>query len=205
MMSCLLVWGTVWKFEVLFETVRYFWELWDTFGNLEVLLGTLGYFRHFEVLFGYLRYFWELWGTFGNFKVLLRPLIYFWEFWGTFANIEVLLRTLRYTVWNADVLSMLSLTNTEPPDAPGNLNLKEKGSRYVVLEWITPFDGNSPLTQFIIEYQNNSGKIFNLVLVCVRNCYLYTVFFGIRFVTCQTDSLVVGLQNIWFITRWANT
>ncbi|WAR05588.1 DSCAM-like protein [Mya arenaria] len=54
----------------------------------------------------------------------------------------------------------------EPPDAPVNLTLVERGSRHVVLTWARPFDGNSAITEYIIEYQNNSddarGPVRNL-------------------------------------------
>ncbi|XP_053408969.1 cell adhesion molecule DSCAM-like isoform X3 [Mercenaria mercenaria] len=50
------------------------------------------------------------------------------------------------------------LTVLEPPDAPGNLTLIKKGSRYVVLVWTRPFDGNSPLIEYVIEYQNTTGE-----------------------------------------------
>ncbi|XP_052806024.1 LOW QUALITY PROTEIN: cell adhesion molecule DSCAM-like [Mya arenaria] len=58
------------------------------------------------------------------------------------------------------------LTVLEPPDAPVNLTLVERGSRHVVLTWARPFDGNSAITEYIIEYQNNSddarGPVRNL-------------------------------------------
>ncbi|KAH3692732.1 hypothetical protein DPMN_193886 [Dreissena polymorpha] len=56
------------------------------------------------------------------------------------------------------------LTVLEPPDAPGNLTLVERGSRSVVLVWSRPFDGNSPIIEYIIEYQNNSGADRGTVL-----------------------------------------
>lgn len=45
----------------------------------------------------------------------------------------------------------------EPPDFPRNLRVKEKGSRYIKLGWSSSQDGNSPITQYIIEYKTESG------------------------------------------------
>lgn len=50
------------------------------------------------------------------------------------------------------------LTVLEPPDAPSNLTLIKTDSRFVVLVWTRPFDGNSPLIEYIIEYQNTTGE-----------------------------------------------
>ncbi|XP_031783300.1 Down syndrome cell adhesion molecule-like protein Dscam2 isoform X4 [Nasonia vitripennis] len=44
----------------------------------------------------------------------------------------------------------------EPPDFPRNLRVKEKGSRYIKLGWSSSQDGNSPITQYIIEYKTES-------------------------------------------------
>jgi len=46
----------------------------------------------------------------------------------------------------------------EPPDFPRNLHVIEKGSRHINLGWTTSQDGNSPITQYIIEYKTESGK-----------------------------------------------
>nr|XP_050864341.1 cell adhesion molecule Dscam2-like isoform X5 [Vespula vulgaris] len=44
----------------------------------------------------------------------------------------------------------------EPPDFPRNLHVIEKGSRYIKIGWTTSQDGNSPITQYIIEYKTDS-------------------------------------------------
>ncbi|CAK9819274.1 Cell adhesion molecule Dscam2 [Anthophora plagiata] len=44
----------------------------------------------------------------------------------------------------------------EPPDFPRNLHVIEKGSRYINISWTTSQDGNSPITQYIIEYKTDS-------------------------------------------------
>ncbi|XP_043281864.1 Down syndrome cell adhesion molecule-like protein Dscam2 isoform X2 [Venturia canescens] len=43
----------------------------------------------------------------------------------------------------------------EPPDFPRNIHVIAKGSRYIILGWTTSQDGNSPITQYIIEYKTD--------------------------------------------------
>lgn len=50
------------------------------------------------------------------------------------------------------------MLHTEPPDFPRNLHVIEKGSRHINLGWTTSQDGNSPITQYIIEYKTESGE-----------------------------------------------
>ncbi|XP_033302341.1 Down syndrome cell adhesion molecule-like protein Dscam2 isoform X6 [Bombus vosnesenskii] len=45
----------------------------------------------------------------------------------------------------------------EPPDFPRNLHVIEKGSRYINISWTTSQDGNSPITQYIIEYKTDTA------------------------------------------------
>lgn len=51
---------------------------------------------------------------------------------------------------------------TEPPEAPVNLTVVEIKSRSVLLSWSKPFDGHSKLINYIIEYQNITGRIYGL-------------------------------------------
>ncbi|XP_044016307.1 Down syndrome cell adhesion molecule-like protein Dscam2 isoform X2 [Aphidius gifuensis] len=44
----------------------------------------------------------------------------------------------------------------EPPDFPRNIHVLEKESRYIKLGWTSSQDGNSPITQYIIEYKTDS-------------------------------------------------
>ncbi|XP_078048429.1 cell adhesion molecule Dscam2 [Augochlora pura] len=44
----------------------------------------------------------------------------------------------------------------EPPDFPRSLRVVEKGSRYINISWMTSQDGNSPITQYIIQYKTES-------------------------------------------------
>ncbi|XP_015186972.1 PREDICTED: Down syndrome cell adhesion molecule-like protein Dscam2 isoform X7 [Polistes dominula] len=52
--------------------------------------------------------------------------------------------------------STIHLYIQEPPDFPRNLHVMEKGSRYIKIGWTTSQDGNSPITQYIIEYKTDS-------------------------------------------------
>ncbi|XP_071439149.1 cell adhesion molecule Dscam2-like [Hetaerina americana] len=49
--------------------------------------------------------------------------------------------------------SSIQLYIQEPPDFPRNLRVIERGSRSVKLEWILSQDGNSPITQYTVEYK----------------------------------------------------
>ncbi|XP_031846326.1 cell adhesion molecule Dscam2 isoform X2 [Nomia melanderi] len=44
----------------------------------------------------------------------------------------------------------------EPPDFPRSLRVVEKGSRYINISWMTSQDGNSPITQYIVEYKTDT-------------------------------------------------
>uniref|UniRef100_T1JD47 Down syndrome cell adhesion molecule-like protein Dscam2 n=1 Tax=Strigamia maritima TaxID=126957 RepID=T1JD47_STRMM len=41
----------------------------------------------------------------------------------------------------------------EPPDFPQNVSVANVESRDLILEWITPFDGNSRITKYVVQYQ----------------------------------------------------
>lgn len=61
------------------------------------------------------------------------------------------------------------MLNAEPPDFPRNLHVIEKGSRHINLGWTTSQDGNSPITQYIIEYKTESGEYNRDQHVCSRS------------------------------------
>ncbi|GAB6026603.1 Down syndrome cell adhesion molecule-like protein 1, variant 2 [Chamberlinius hualienensis] len=42
------------------------------------------------------------------------------------------------------------------PDAPENVKIAEYFSRNVRLTWVPPFDGGSPITQYMVQYKNGS-------------------------------------------------
>lgn len=64
------------------------------------------------------------------------------------------------STWNDR--KIISILNIEPPDFPRNLHVIEKGSRHINLGWTTSQDGNSPITQYIIEYKTESGKCIHI-------------------------------------------
>lgn len=43
--------------------------------------------------------------------------------------------------------------HTESPDTPSNLEIVEVSSRSVKLSWRRPFDGNSPVLSYVVQYQ----------------------------------------------------
>ena len=61
---------------------------------------------------------------------------------------------------------------TEPPDCPSGPKVQEVESRSIVINWGHPFSGNSPLTNYIIEYreeqpdgrQMDNGKLFKEII-----------------------------------------
>jgi len=75
-------------------------------------------------------------------------------------NVETLERTFKHCehlTLTSDI-SEIVILNAEPPDFPRNLHVIEKGSRHINLGWTTSQDGNSPITQYIIEYKTESGE-----------------------------------------------
>ncbi|KAG8038992.1 hypothetical protein G9C98_003299 [Cotesia typhae] len=58
-------------------------------------------------------------------------------------------------VYGGDEMTM-HLYIQEPPDFPRNIHVLEKGSRHIKLGWTSSQDGNSPITQYIIEYKTDS-------------------------------------------------
>uniref|UniRef100_A0A1A9UEN4 Fibronectin type-III domain-containing protein n=1 Tax=Glossina austeni TaxID=7395 RepID=A0A1A9UEN4_GLOAU len=48
---------------------------------------------------------------------------------------------------------IIYLAVQERPDTPSNLEVFEVGSRTVKLSWRRPFDGNSPVLSYLVQYQ----------------------------------------------------
>lgn len=48
---------------------------------------------------------------------------------------------------------VIYLAVQERPDTPSNLEVFEVGSRTVKLSWRRPFDGNSPVLSYLVQYQ----------------------------------------------------
>lgn len=55
--------------------------------------------------------------------------------------------------------------NLERPEVPSNLETIEVGSRTVKIAWKRPFDGNSPVLSYVVQYQHHkSGYERNTIL-----------------------------------------
>lgn len=46
----------------------------------------------------------------------------------------------------------------EVPEAPYGLKVLDKSGRTVQLSWAAPYDGNSPIKKFLIEYKRAKGN-----------------------------------------------
>lgn len=46
----------------------------------------------------------------------------------------------------------------EVPEAPRALKVLDKSGRLVQLSWSAPYDGNSPIIRYLIEYKVAKGK-----------------------------------------------
>lgn len=46
---------------------------------------------------------------------------------------------------------------SEPPEVPFGVKVLDKSGRSVQLSWSAPYDGNSPLTRYLIEYKISKG------------------------------------------------
>lgn len=47
---------------------------------------------------------------------------------------------------------------SEVPEAPYGLKVLDKSGRTVQLSWAAPYDGNSPIKKFLIEYKRAKGN-----------------------------------------------
>lgn len=53
---------------------------------------------------------------------------------------------------------MFGWTFAEVPEAPYGLKVLDKSGRTVQLSWAAPYDGNSPIKKFLIEYKRAKGN-----------------------------------------------
>ena len=56
---------------------------------------------------------------------------------------------------------MFNFAFAEPPEVPFGVKVLDKSGRSVQLSWSAPYDGNSPLTRYLIEYKISKGKFKN--------------------------------------------
>lgn len=55
------------------------------------------------------------------------------------------------------MLTLVPLPVTEVPEAPYGLKVLDKSGRSVQLSWAAPYDGNSPIKKYLIEYKPAKG------------------------------------------------
>lgn len=57
----------------------------------------------------------------------------------------------------------------EPPEVPFGVKVLDKSGRSVQLSWSAPYDGNSPLTRYLIEYKISKGlDHFEFLLIVIK-------------------------------------
>lgn len=56
------------------------------------------------------------------------------------------------------VIIILNLIILETPEVPFGVKVLDKSGRSVQLSWSAPYDGNSPLTRYLIEYKISKGQ-----------------------------------------------
>jgi hypothetical protein len=67
--------------------------------------------------------------------------------------------------WRCDVLILANcFCCPEVPEVPYGLRVLDKSGRSVQLSWAAPYDGNSPIKRYLIEYKISRGE-------CV--CYVW--------------------------------
>ena len=68
---------------------------------------------------------------------------------------------------------------TEVPETPSGLKVLDKSGRVVQLQWTAPYDGNAPITRYLIEYKLIKGKLFLfyslMLLIVLFNMFQFEV------------------------------
>ncbi|OTF82035.1 hypothetical protein BLA29_011415, partial [Euroglyphus maynei] len=65
-----------------------------------------------------------------------------------------------------------TVTVLEQPDRPEEIRADEISSQSIKLNWPLPFDGNSPINEYVISYQTITGSISNTVSLAPYAAYL---------------------------------
>lgn len=60
--------------------------------------------------------------------------------------------------FNINTNTLINLNITEVPEIPFGLKVLDKSGRTVQLSWLAPYDGNSLITRYIVEYKLLKGK-----------------------------------------------
>lgn len=59
----------------------------------------------------------------------------------------------------------LFVFDSEVPEAPNGLKVLDKSGRTVQLSWSAPYNGNSPIKRYLIEYKVSKGKFFKINII----------------------------------------
>lgn len=59
-----------------------------------------------------------------------------------------------------DFNALFNFKFTEVPEVPYGLKVLDKSGRSVQLSWNAPYDGNSPIKRYLIEYKISKGCNF---------------------------------------------
>lgn len=66
-------------------------------------------------------------------------------------------------------VSAITIDLIETPQSVDQLTVTEKRSRGVSLSWLMTDDGNSPVTQYIIQYTQLTGRVHNNAVASCLN------------------------------------
>lgn len=73
-------------------------------------------------------------------------------------------------------ISIVLFNTIEVPEIPFGLKVLDKSGRTVQLSWLAPYDGNSPITRYIVEYKLlKSNSIIKQFLITKTVCYKYII------------------------------
>jgi len=53
----------------------------------------------------------------------------------------------------------MNYVSPEVPEVPYGLRVLDKSGRSVQLSWAAPYDGNSPIKRYLIEYKISRGEL----------------------------------------------
>lgn len=88
-------------------------------------------------------------------------------------------------------LNIFFILYLESPEAPRNLTVQSIASREVKVEWKKPYDGNSDILFYIVEYIKQSGKHENIKKTLKNN---YANFMNVYFFLKQSLNFILLLN-----------
>lgn len=69
-----------------------------------------------------------------------------------------LMQVYKYNFLPASMIFTFQFPSTEVPEVPYGLKVLDKSGRSVQLSWAAPYDGNSPIKRYVIEYKISKGS-----------------------------------------------